>query len=1177
MSGIRGTVLILVIVAAVTGALAVSATSETTTSVDQAPPINTTEAATDTTTTSEPTATPRQYTVTATSAAAVNQTALARYGAVGTQADTQVELRMPPSNVSKVDQLPWVTDVQPAVRPAPADIPGSADGTSLGVEHLHEQGVTGEGVKIGVIDNGFDRSEINGNIQASVSFRQMSGSTDHGTSVATIVTQTAPDSQLYLASAETGVDHQRAIEYLANQDVDIIVYSIYWPAVEDDGDNFLTNEITAARQQGTLFVTSAGNEAERHWEGNFRDTDSDGMLEWNRLGHELNALPGRLTEFPGGDVRMYIRWEERGAPSRYRAALYNPNTEQYVAVGEDRGFSTATNRYSELDATVRSQQLVLVIENTAGPADDEIEIAFLSGPSEIEHNVPFSSITAPADVPAAVAVGAYERGTYVQQSGMASYSGRGPTDDGRRGVDVTGYTNIDTGGSQPFGGTSAAAPYVGGVAALIEDRQHNDPPPANIETALKSTSDDIRRPGPDTVSGTGVVDATSAVGVTIIEDGDTVFQGQESLTFVDNNGDIVTSLTGVSGDAEGQVLATPIPQDQTTGTYSSDGTSSSSVVVTVNQPRISDFEIQNQNGEDITGNSVDKPNTANLNIFVEYSYAEYENVEITVEDPNGLEIQGDVVQSPSAGGVAGRTGSPGTTTVEFDLDLTGQESGIYTVTAEGAGDLDFGSATTSGTIELTAEDSVDVEFGSDTVTQGNNVRYEIVGSEAGDYHFVKIDGSEFHDNSTPKDQAEIFRNVENVVERGIVADIGATDDTRLHETNELPDAGQINNNDISVNGTYAIVEIDDDTGLGVGSIDTSALDDSSVTVEVSDNLTTASDGEPATRSGGTRPLGDNSGSSGTLGGEAHVTSAGELNADDNDITVKEGTVSLDSPDRSYVIDSEVDVTGTAAPAIDDVAIYVRDEGEYKLVQIDGETTISVDADGVFTQRDILLSAGSAPGNNILSITGSYQFGVIDAADTDLNRDGRPDDSLTSLTFDSGTSAQRPIRALTQTSNGPTVSATVEQAGSLGGQAFVQYTVTNVSGQSSVALEFTTPSQVSVNPKASDTEGTFGSDNQQLVFIQPGNNLTTTIAFDLAGSAGADATFDIEAAALDEDTTTTDSVTTTVGDVETGPVQRFDTDDDGDISLSEVQAAIRAFSNGELDLQGVQQVIGAFSS
>jgi hypothetical protein len=98
---------------------------------------------------------------------------------------------------------------------------------------------------------------------------------------------------------------------------------------------------------------------------------------------------------------------------------------------------------------------------------------------------------------------------------MASYSSRGPTDDGRRGVDVTGYTNIDTGGSRLFAGTSAAAPYVGGVAALVEDRYKGDASPAEVETALTSTSNDIRRSGPDTVSGAGVVNAVDAVGTAV--------------------------------------------------------------------------------------------------------------------------------------------------------------------------------------------------------------------------------------------------------------------------------------------------------------------------------------------------------------------------------------------------------------------------------------------------------------------------------------------------------------------------------------------------------------------------------------------------------------------------------------------------------------------------------------
>jgi hypothetical protein len=126
------------------------------------------------------------------------------------------------------------------------------------------------------------------------------------------------------------------------------------------------------------------------------------------------------------------------------------------------------------------------------------------------------------------------------------------------------------------------------------------------------------------------------------------------------------------------------------------------------------------------------------------------------------------------------------------------------------------------------------------------------------------------------------------------------------------------------------------------------------------------------------------------------------------------------------------------------------------------------------------------------------------------------------------------------------------------------------------LEFTTPAELSVNKSASTTAGGSFQSTDRLVISQPVGQQTVTLVYDISATASADATFEINTEVLNQDDTTTDSVTTTVGDVETGPVERFDADDDGDISLTEVQDAIRAFSNGKLDLQGVQQVIAAFS-
>ena len=488
--------------------------------IQQAPPIteNTTAETKLAAQSQSPSESPQTYAVTATSADAIDTAQLAEYGEVGTQADARIELRMSPSDVSTVQNISWVTNVRPVLRSEPAhtdtDIPGSSDGESLGVQQAHQSGITGEDVEVGIIDTGFDPQNpaIASNVVNTRSFRSFEASPAHGTSVAEIVTRTAPDTQLSLVSTSTGTDTQAAINYLRREDVDIIIHSAGFPAFEDDGNHILTDEINAATGSGILFVNSAGNYAQTHWEGQFRDADGDDFHEWTTSGDELNALPDSNSDFSGGKVSVFVRWEDDGELSNYKPYLYNPVTEEYIAEGGT--FAGTPNRYARLSAEVNPQPLSLVIVHTEGPANDEIEV-IVDGPQEIQRNIPASSLLVPADVPAALSVGAYQVGP----RRLAPYSSRGPTDDGRTGIDVTGYTNIrvenELYGTEEFvfPGTSAAAPYVGGVAALVEDDQPGDQSPAELTSTLKSSSDDILDPGTDTASGSGVVNAADAGGV----------------------------------------------------------------------------------------------------------------------------------------------------------------------------------------------------------------------------------------------------------------------------------------------------------------------------------------------------------------------------------------------------------------------------------------------------------------------------------------------------------------------------------------------------------------------------------------------------------------------------------------------------------------------------------------
>ncbi|MBP2252909.1 hypothetical protein J2754_003271, partial [Halarchaeum solikamskense] len=130
---------------------------------------------------------------------------------------------------------------------------------------------------------------------------------------------------------------------------------------------------------------------------------------------------------------------------------------------------------------------------------------------------------------------------------------------------------------------------------------------------------------------------TDGVSEVYIFPGATVYKGEEDLTFA---GGLGSSLTGVAGNAEGTILSPPVPQDQAEGRYTTDG-ESGSPGVTVNTPRVTQLDVNNQNGKDISGGSVSEQNAQNLEVAADWNFQEAENLEITVEDSSGLEITGD--------------------------------------------------------------------------------------------------------------------------------------------------------------------------------------------------------------------------------------------------------------------------------------------------------------------------------------------------------------------------------------------------------------------------------------------------------------------------------------------------------------------------------------------------------
>ena len=486
--------------------------------------------------------------------------------------------------------------------------------------------------------------------------------------------------------------------------------------------------------------------------------------------------------------------------------------------------------------------------------------------------------------------------------------------------------------------------------------------------------------GPNTV----VVDESKPV----------IFQGEDNLDFVNEAGNPVTpsNLVGVAGAAEGVPLELPVPQDQDRGQYTLDGTGAGAGV-TVQTPRVTDLSVLNERGIDVEGSTVQEDEI--LLVSAEWNFEQAEDLSLEVRDEDGNEVTGDVLgtladlseaqrgeltgayaQFPEAVEVTGQRGT-GTgieylqgvgqfnqsqlanTSVDsayWVVDLSDQPSGDYTINVEGWSDLDFGPASRTTAISLTTEDDVTIDLDEDTATRGQNVRFTIRGSVAGAQHVVTIEDDDFRNNQVDR---RVFRTIQDTIERGTL-------DTNGDGTEDV---------------AYAIIEINEDTGLGVGQIDTSFLDDTNVDLNV----------YQADRS--LQDVANNTGDT----------------EDDLTLDVREGQLQFQTPAGSYISGQEIDVLGTAAPGVDDVAIYARDEGDWELLdinedgQLNNEDTISVDADGEWERQDVVLSDAS----DIFSIPGRYRIGVVELQDA-LDNQGNLRQTLTTSQFSSATSEQSSI-------------------------------------------------------------------------------------------------------------------------------------------------------------------------
>ena len=409
-----------------------------------------------------------------------------------------------------------------AIRRRPATAAVSPVATLHGSAAWQAAGLTGTGVKVGIIDGGFAgmapllATDVPAAVHArcytavgtyTANLADCANGETHGTAVAEAVYDMAPGIDLYLADPISSLDEQKAVTWMTANGVRIINASFFSGLIfEGPGDgtspygDSLYTLVDQAVAAGALWVNAAGNAGDSGWTGPWTDPDSDGLLDF-----APGVNTNNMTLAAGADVTVAIRWADPwGASSNnYDLELFSGSilvaSSTDVQAGAGDPFEVVDYR------APRAGTYGIRIRRVSGAPTSRMQL--LVGTSEdvrLTQQVPDGTLPTPADSanPGMLAVGAVKLD---QPTVIEPYSSRGPTLDGRTKPDLVAADCAPTVTDNPFCGTSEAAPFVTGAAAQVLQARPTLTP-SQLAEWLRSHALPLGSPVPNSTFGAGRLD-----------------------------------------------------------------------------------------------------------------------------------------------------------------------------------------------------------------------------------------------------------------------------------------------------------------------------------------------------------------------------------------------------------------------------------------------------------------------------------------------------------------------------------------------------------------------------------------------------------------------------------------------------------------------------------------------
>ena len=444
-------------------------------------------------------------------------------GTVGGRVDGEyanlVQAYVPVVALRKLADLAIVSYVGlPAVPIADAVTDEAVAATSANV--WQGAGLSGAGVKVGIIDLGFigyTTSQATGDLPSSVTTADfgcggVATGTNHGTAVGGIVYKMAPGAQLYLICVATNVSLGQAKDYAIAQGIRIVNHSVGWfNTSRGDGTGAAgsPDAIAAdARAHGILWVNAAGNSSQRHWSGTFVDTNANLWHEF-APGNELDDI-GLAA---GGGVCVFLKWDSWPTTMQdfdlYLFRLADLSGPVASSTNVQNGSQSPTEEFCYTNTTGVGQLFGIAIRKFAATATPRFDLFVDRGAPQ--YVVTAGSVVEPASSPSTMAAGAICFSTNV----LEPYSSQGPTIDGRIKPDIAGQDATSSPvygagscagsggiGSGGFTGTSASSPHVAGAAALVAQANPTFTV-AQLQSFLEGRAIDLGASGKDNLFGAG--------------------------------------------------------------------------------------------------------------------------------------------------------------------------------------------------------------------------------------------------------------------------------------------------------------------------------------------------------------------------------------------------------------------------------------------------------------------------------------------------------------------------------------------------------------------------------------------------------------------------------------------------------------------------------------------------